>query len=170
MATDSLLDRDGELAQLSDETIDKLNEQLPPAWSHGNPIDVLGDAPPERFAQSVAIVLADEHVDGVLVILSPQAMTDPTGSATAVIEVAKKSSKPVIAAWMGGPRVREGIRLFNEAGIPTYSSPEKGVRSFMYLVSYSRNREVLYETPREIPVEFPLGPRQAASGVRRDSE
>lgn len=156
MATDSLLDRDGELAQVSDDTIETLNACLPPAWSHGNPIDILGDAPPERFAQAVSVVLADENVDGVLVILSPQAMTDPTGTATAVIEAAKKFSKPVIAAWMGGPRVREGIRLFNEAGIPTYSSPEKGVRSFMYLVSYARNREVLYETPREIPVEFPL--------------
>ncbi len=156
MATDSLLDRNGVLANLSDETLEKLNAQLPPAWSHGNPIDVLGDAPPERFGQAVTLALADEQVDGVLVILSPQAMTDPTGTAAAVIESAKHSSKPVLAAWMGGPRVREGIKLFNEAGIPTYASPEKGVRAFMYLVSYARNREVLYETPREIPVEFPL--------------
>ena len=162
MATDSLLDRDGELAQVSDETVEKLNACLPPAWSHGNPIDVLGDAPPERFAQAVSAVLADENVDGVLVILSPQAMTDPTGTATAVIDAAKKFSKPVIAAWMGGPRVREGIRLFNEAGIPTYSSPEKGVRSFMYLVSYAAQPGGALRNASRNPGRVPSGSRQTA--------
>ncbi|QDV23635.1 acetate--CoA ligase alpha subunit [Aureliella helgolandensis] len=156
MATDALLDRHGVLAELSDTTIARLNEKLPATWSHGNPVDVIGDAPPERFSSAAEIVLADNAVDGVLVVLSPQAMTDPTGAAQAVIKVARLSHKPLIAAWMGGDKVREGIELLNDAGIPTYSSPEKAIRAFMHLVSYARNRETLYETPREVPIEFSL--------------
>jgi acetyltransferase len=156
MATDALLERQGKLAELSAATIASLSQQLPAAWSHGNPVDVLGDAPPDRFATAVDIVLADEAVDGVLVVLSPQAMTDPTGAAKAVIEAAKRRDKPVLAAWMGGEKVQAGIELFNEAGIATYSTPEKAVRAFLHLVTYARNRETLYETPREVPIEFPL--------------
>ncbi len=103
MTTDALIDRNGELASLSAETMQKLNEVLPPFWSHGNPIDVLGDAPPERFAKAMEIVLQDKGVDAVLVILTPQAMTDSTGTAQASGEIAAhKSSKPILAAWMGG--------------------------------------------------------------------
>lgn len=156
MATDALLERQGVLAKLSDTTIQKLSKHLPAAWSHGNPVDVLGDAPPKRFASAIEIVLADPNVDGVLVVLSPQAMTDPTGAAKSVIQAVKRSHKPVLAAWMGGGKVREGIEALNNAEIPTYSSPEKGVRAFMHLVTYARNRETLYETPREVPMEFPL--------------
>ncbi|QDU98886.1 Succinyl-CoA ligase [ADP-forming] subunit alpha [Lignipirellula cremea] len=156
MATDALLERHGVLASLSEETVRKLDQELPAAWSHGNPVDVLGDAPPKRIGKAVELVLADEDVDGVLAILSPQAMTDPTGAASAVIKAIGRSQKPVLTAWMGGGKVREGIELLNVAGIPTYSSPEKAVRAFMYLVSYAQNRQLLYETPRELPVEFPL--------------
>ncbi len=156
MATDALLDRQGVLAKLSEQTVELLDKRLPEAWSRSNPVDVLGDAPPERFSIAVKSVLADVQVDGVLVILSPQAMTDPTGAAESVIAVAKGSPKPILAAWMGGGKVRAGIDRFNDAGIPTYSSPEKAVRAFMHLVAYGRNRDTLYETPREVPLEFPL--------------
>ncbi len=156
MATDALLERRGTLATLTEETIQHLSKHLPGAWSHRNPVDVLGDATPDRYALSVETVLEDEQVDAVLVILSPQAMTDPTGAARSVIRSAQRSHKPVLTAWMGGQKVREGIELFHTAGIPTYSSPEKAVRSFMHLVTYGRNREMLYETPREIPVEFSI--------------
>lgn len=154
MATDALLDRQGVLATFSDETMEKLNAILPGAWSHGNPLDLLGDAPPERFGKVVKIVLADPQVDGLLVILSPQAMTDPPGAATAVIEVTASTQKPVLTAWMGGAKVQEGIERFNNASIPTYTTPEQAVRAFMYLVSYARNRQLLYETPRALPVEY----------------
>ncbi|MCA9188168.1 MAG: bifunctional acetate--CoA ligase family protein/GNAT family N-acetyltransferase [Pirellulaceae bacterium] len=156
MATDALLERHGELSRLADATIEKLNQQLPAAWSHGNPIDILGDANPKRFGVAVEAVVADNNVDGVLVVLTPQSVTDPTASAEAVIAAAKKSQKPVLAAWMGGDKVRPGIDLFNKAGIPTYSSPEKAIRAFMYLVNYARNRDMLYETPAEVPMNFPL--------------
>lgn len=157
MASDTLLERHGKLAELSEVTVAKLNTVLPNAWSHGNPVDLLGDASSECFEAAVQAVLADRGVDGVLVILSPQAMTEPTEAAHAVVQAARTSSlKPVLAAWMGGRRVRDGIQVFHDAGIPTYSSPENGVKAFMHLVSYGRNRETLYETPREIPLEFPL--------------
>ncbi len=164
MTTDALIERNGELAELSEETIAKLNESLPPFWSHNNPIDVLGDAPPERFAKALEIVLRDKGVDAVLVILTPQAMTDPTGTAKAVGEVARGAHKPVLAAWMGGQSVSDGAEVLNQAGIPTYRTPEKAVRAFMHLVSYARNLSTLHETPRDIPMAFTLD-RQRLRGV-----
>jgi len=164
MTTDGLIERNGKLAELSPETIEKLNSFLPAYWSHGNPVDVLGDAPPERFAKALETVLKDPQVDSVLVILTPQAMTDPGGTAEAVVRVAGRAEKPVLAAWMGGRVVSEGIQVLSRAGIPTYPTPEKAVRAFMHLVSYSRNLEYLYETPRDIPMEFKID-RQRLRGV-----
>lgn len=156
MATDALLERKGTLAPLSNATLDELNQYLPDAWSRHNPIDVLGDATPERLAKAVEIALADNGVDAILVIFAPQAMSAPTDAAIAVIEAVKKSRKPVLTCWMGGISMQRAIQRFNAAGIPTYSAPEQAVRAFMYLVSFARTREVLYETPQNIPVEFPL--------------
>jgi acetyltransferase len=156
MATDALLERKGVLAKLSEETVAQLNEYLPPAWSRRNPVDVLGDASPQRIARALETVLADPGADAALVIFSPQAMSKPTDAAKAVIEVSWKSSKPVLASWMGGVAMQAGVTLFNSAGVPTYSTPEHAVRAFMYLVSYARTREVLHETPRDLPVEFKL--------------
>ncbi|MGA2030931.1 MAG: bifunctional acetate--CoA ligase family protein/GNAT family N-acetyltransferase [Thermoguttaceae bacterium] len=156
MTTDALIAHAGHLAELSDATMARLNEFLPPFWSHGNPVDVLGDAPPERFAKALEIVLDDRGVDAALVILTPQAMTDPSETARAVAAVARRTRKPVLAAWMGGRHVSEGIRLLSEAGIATFDTPEKAVRAFMHLVSYARNLETLYETPRDIALPFGL--------------
>ena len=156
MCTDALLERKGVLASLSEETIEQLNRVLPPAWSHGNPLDILGDALPERFGKALEIILVDSQVDGVLVVLSPQAMTDPTGAADAVIKAAKLTSKPILTSWMGGGKVLEGITRLTAAGIPTYNTPEQAVRAFMYLVTYARNREFLYETPRAMPLHYLL--------------
>ncbi|MGQ9575060.1 MAG: bifunctional acetate--CoA ligase family protein/GNAT family N-acetyltransferase [Thermoguttaceae bacterium] len=156
MTTDALIERAGELAELSEQTMARLDEVLPPFWSRGNPVDVLGDAPPERFAKATQIVLEDPGVDAVLVILTPQAMTDSTETARAVGQVAAKAHKPVLAAWMGGHTVTEGVQLLNQAGIPTYRTPEKAVRAFMHLVSYARNLSTLHETPRHIPMAFTL--------------
>ena len=125
---------------------------------------MLGDAPPDRFAKAVEIVLKDKNVDAVLVILTPQAMTDPTATAQAVGTAAGHAHKPVLAAWMGGRVVAEGIQLLNTAGIPTYNTPEKAVRAFMHLVSYARNLQILHETPKDIPLEFTLD-RQRLRGV-----
>lgn len=156
MATDALLAKQGQLATLSEETLRALNEFLPPAWSHGNPVDVLGDASAERFARAVEIVLRDKNCDALLVVLAPQAVTDASVTAVRVGEVAASHSKPTLAAWMGGYRVQAGRERLMEAGIPTYATPERAVNAFMHLVSYSRNLETLYETPREVPLTFRL--------------
>ena len=152
MAADELLARQGKLATLSSETIAKLNSVLPAHWSRQNPVDVLGDAKPERFAKALEIVVADSNVDGVLVVLTPQAMTDPMATAIRVADISATMREPVLAAWMGGHAVEPGRQILNQAGIPTYDSPDRAVRAFTYLVAYRRNREILYETPRQVPL------------------
>jgi acetyltransferase len=164
MTTDALIALGGHLAELSEETMQKLNEFLPPFWSHNNPVDVLGDAPPERYAKAIDVVAADPNVDAVFVILTPQAMTDSTGTARAVAEIAKKHKKPILGAWMGGRTVAEGMQILSENNIPCYTTPEKAVRAFMHLVSYARNLSLLHETPRDIPVSFSFD-RQRLRGV-----
>lgn len=154
MASDKLIATKGQLAVLSDETIEQLNLNLPEYWSHRNPVDVLGDARAKRFARAVEITIADKGVDAVLAILTPQGMTNATATARELIAVAEKQRKPVFAAWLGGASMREGIELFSQAGIPAYRTPEQAIQAFMTLVDYSRNLEQLYETPRDIPLNF----------------
>lgn len=156
MATDALISMNGKLTKLSDDTMKKLNEYLPPFWSHGNPVDVLGDAPPERFATATKIVLDDHEVDAALVILTPQAMTNPTATAVEVAKLADHTTKPIMAAWLGGQSMREGIGIFNKHGISTYDTPEGAIRAFMTLARYSRNLDSLFETPKDFPVSFTL--------------
>lgn len=154
MATDSLISLGGKLVKLSDETMQKLNDYLPPFWSHGNPVDVLGDATPERFATATQIVLEDENVDAALILLTPQAMTAPTAIAEAISELASKTTKSIMTAWMGGASMREGIQVFNNAGISSFPAPEQAIQAFMTLSDYSKNLSMLYETPKEVPVSF----------------
>jgi len=156
MATDSLIAANGVLAPLSGESMAQLNENLPSAWSHRNPVDVLGDARSKRIAKAVEVLLKDSSVDAVLVILTPQAMTNPTSTAKAVGQLAAATPKPILAAWLGGKSMREGVQVLNEFGIATYATPEQAIGAFMTLVEYSRNLESLYETPKDIPVQFPL--------------
>ncbi len=154
MATDALIAANGVLAKLSDATMEQLNNELPPIWSHRNPVDVLGDARTKRIEKAVQIVLNDKNVNAVLVILTPQAMTNPTGTAKAIAKLADTSSKPVLAAWLGGESMREGIRILIDNGVAAYQTPEQAIRSFMTLVQYNRNLQTLYETPKDIAVEF----------------
>lgn len=154
MATDSLISMGGKLVELSEKTMQRLNEYLPPFWSHGNPIDVLGDATPERFAGATEIILEDENVDAVLVLLTPQAMTAPTETAIAISQLAAKTTKSIMAGWLGGASMREGIQVFNQAGISSFTAPEQAIRAFMTLSNYSENQALLYETPKEVPVSF----------------
>ncbi len=154
MATDTLISLGGKLVQLTDETMQKLNDYLPPFWSHGNPVDVLGDATPERFAKATEIVLEDKNVDAVLVILTPQAMTAPTETAKAIVEISEKTSKLIMAAWLGGASMRGGVDIFTSAEIAVYTAPEQAIRAFMTLSNYSKNLNLLFETPKEVPVSF----------------
>lgn len=155
MATDALMGRKGVLATLGERTMESLNAILPPCWSHANPIDVIGDAPAERIAGAAELALGDPSVDALLVILCPQAITDPTRTAHAVAEVAGRAHKPVLTAWVGGRLMKPGRRVLSEAGVPSYETAEQAVDAFMHLIAYARNIEVLYETPRQVPLGTP---------------
>ncbi|HEU0025371.1 MAG TPA: GNAT family N-acetyltransferase, partial [Thermoleophilaceae bacterium] len=156
MAADTLLARGGVLAELGPDTVDALREALPSSASVVNPVDVLGDAPPERYESAVGTLLADPEVDAVLAILTPQAMSDPSGAAAAIVEARRAAHKPLLAAWMGGPAVERGMRTLASAGVPAYEYPDQAVDAFMHLVAYARNLETLHETPRALPVSFAL--------------
>jgi acetyltransferase len=156
IATDALIASGGVLAKLSPETMARLNENLPPSWSHGNPVDVLGDANSKRIEKVTQIVLEDAGVDAVVVILTPQAMTNPTATAKAIGKLAASTGKPMLAAWLGGQSMRESIPILTDSGIAAYKTPEDAIRAFMTLVGYQRNLEALYETPKDIPLEFPM--------------
>lgn len=151
MATDALMLAGGQLAPLHAETLATLNAALPPFWSHANPIDILGDATPERYRLAVEACGKDRNVQGVLVLLTPQAMTDPTETARQMQPFARLSNKPLLACWMGGSAVRPGVELLNAAGIPTFDAPESAIRAFLHMVQYRRNQELLYETPPALP-------------------
>lgn len=156
MATDALIAASGTLARLGPETLSRLDEAMPPCWSHGNPVDVLGDARSKRLAKAVEIVLQDPGADAILVIVTPQAMTNPTAMAQALSQLKDLSAKPILATWLGGSSMQAGRRILADAGIASYRTPEQAVRAFMTLVAYARNLESLYETPRDIPLTFAL--------------
>ena len=147
MATDLAVDMGVRMAELSPETIETLNGVLPPNWSQANPLDIIGDATAERYRAAVAACLADDNVDGVLAMLTPQAMTRPTEAAQAVVDVAKTSRKPVLTCWMGEAQVREGRSLFKQAGIPYFTTPEPAVEVFSFLSAFYENQRLLMQTP-----------------------
>ncbi len=147
LATDALLSAGGALAELSPPTLAALDQILPAPWSHGNPIDLLGDAGPERYTQALEIAAQDPHSDGLLIILTPQAMTDPTLTAEQVKRYATTTGKPVLASWMGGAEVDSGKRILNRAGIPTFPYPDTASRIFDYMWRYTFRLRGLYETP-----------------------
>lgn len=147
LATDALVTNGGELTALSKPTFDALNAFLPAPWSHNNPVDVLGDATAERYETALKICAQDENADGLLVILTPQAMTESTKTAECLQQYAKLD-KPVIASWMGGPDVGAGEDILNRAGIPTFNYPDTAARMFTQMWRYSENLKQLYQTPQ----------------------
>lgn len=150
MAADRATDQGIELSTLSPTTLTALNEVLPSVWSHGNPVDIIGDAPLERYQRAMDICLEDPGVDGAVVILTPQAMTKPTQAAEAVIKSAQNSNKPIMASWMGGNQVEEARRLFNNAHVPNFRNLENAVDAFSYLARYNRNQRLLLQTPARL--------------------
>ncbi len=152
LATDALIADGGELAPVSIDLMANLNEILPPHWSHGNPIDILGDADPERYSQVVELVSNDPKSDGILVILTPQAMADSTQTALAMREIYDRPAgyafgKPVLASWMGGDEVDKGKAILNQANIPTFAFPDAAARAFNYMWRFQKRLNSLYETP-----------------------
>jgi len=150
MAADRAADQGIELSTLSAETMTALSAALPTVWSHSNPVDIIGDATPERYRSAVDICLQDPGVDGAIVILTPQAMTEPTRVAEAVIESAANSRKPILTCWMGGNQVEPARQLFNNARIPDFRMLENAVDAFSYLATYNRNQRLLLQTPSRL--------------------
>ncbi|MES3630203.1 MAG: acetate--CoA ligase family protein, partial [Longimonas sp.] len=165
LATDALINGGGQLTELSEETTDALNERLPAAWSGSNPIDILGDASPQRYADALEIAADDENSDGLLVVLTPQAMTEPSKTAELLRPYARGNKKPILASWMGGDAVRRGVNILNQAGLPTFAYPDTAARVFNNMWRYSYNLRALYETPR-LPADGADGPdREAAASL-----
>jgi acetyltransferase len=147
LATDALVAGGGELSELSEETMKAFDAILPAQWSHNNPVDILGDAEPERYAKSLEIAAKDPSIDGMLVVMTPQDMTNPTQIAEKLKPYAKGLGKPVLASWMGGAEVAAGEQILNQAGIPTFQFPDSAVRAFNYMWRYAYNLKGIYETP-----------------------
>jgi acetyltransferase len=165
LATDSLLEAGGELAEISPATMEQLNRVLPPHWSHNNPIDIIGDAGPDRYKTVVEIMAKDPDNDGLLVIITRQGMTDVMAIAQFLQYHAKQDSKPIIVTWMGGDEAAAGGAILNRAGIPTFQFPETAVRIFQYMWRYSYNLRSLYETPTLADDEGGREERTAATRI-----
>ena len=162
MAADRAAEMDVSLPDLGTETLKGLNAALPAHWSHGNPVDILGDAAPERYQQAVSLCLRDPGIDGVLVMLTPQAMTRSLAAAEATIKASESSDKPVLTCWMGKSQVETARTLFGEHKLAHFDTPEASVEAFSFLASYRVNQQLLMQTPG------PLGRRSEpdAEGAR----
>ena len=166
LATDYLVTKEGKLAQLQPQSMEALDAALPAHWSRANPVDVLGDASAETYKKAVEICLRDTEVDGVVIILTPQAVTDPSDVATAVVDVTKKFNKPVLAVWMGESDVEEGREILEAGKIPNYRYPESAVDVFLQMYHYSRNLRILYETPSAMPPNLGFRPHVAEAIIQ----
>jgi acetyltransferase len=155
MACDRLLALGGQLAELSPETDARLKTVLPSYGSRSNPVDVLGDADAPRYAAAAEAVIEDPGCDGVLAILTPQAMTDPSGIALALVEVSRRHQlKPLLTSFMGEIKVAEGLEILRAGHVPTFDTAEDAIRAYMYMHQYTRNLANLYETPADILKDF----------------
>jgi len=159
LATDSLMATGGELTMLSSESLHELDSFLSPHWSHSNPVDVLADADAERFVKAVEIASKDPASDGLLAIIAPQGLANPTQVAERMKPLAHSTGKPLLASWMGGEGVAEGTAILNTASIPTFSYPDTAARAFTYMWRYTYNLRGLYETPALVDAAEAAGAR-----------
>lgn len=150
LATDKAVSTGAQMTVLPEKTIELLSTFLPSAWSHANPVDILGDAGPATYAKTIELIAQDPATDGMLVILTPQDMTDPTKTADAIIPYAKMD-KPLLASWMGGHTVEKGYEKLNNAGIPCYQYPDQAAEVFAMMHRHEEELKALYETPIERP-------------------
>jgi acetyltransferase len=170
MATDALIARNGNLAKLSQKTMDALNGILPHYWSKANPVDILGDAMADRYKAVVDLCLKDENVDGLLIIYTPQGVAEPSEIAKSIVEANKTRMphKTILTSFMGYETTEEANRILTENSIPTYSTPEQAVATYMYMYQYKRNLELLYETPEELPVDS-VPPKRPLTVIMRNA-
>ncbi|HVI33568.1 bifunctional acetate--CoA ligase family protein/GNAT family N-acetyltransferase [Phenylobacterium sp.] len=153
MAVDALTDRGGRVADLQPDTIEAITRAAPKSWSHGNPVDILGDAHPDLYGKAMEALLADKQNDAILVMNCPTAVADSTEAARTVVAASAGKQgpwgRPVFTCWLGDFAVAEGRRAFAAAGIPTHETPDEAVRAFMHLVDHRRNQELLMQTPSD---------------------
>ena len=171
MATDALIARGGKLAKLSQKTMEALNGFLPHYWSRDNPIDILGDAKADRYRAVVEACLNDENVDGMLIIYTAQAVAEPVEIARSIVELAKSrvyQNKTILTSFMGFGAVEEANSIFNQNSIPTYSTPEQAIKTYLYMYQYKRNIELIYETPEELPVDV-IPPKHPITVIMRNA-
>ncbi|MGD6852532.1 MAG: acetate--CoA ligase alpha subunit [Candidatus Bathyarchaeia archaeon] len=171
MATDSLIGFGGKIAKISQKTIDSLNLVLPPFWSHGNPIDVLGDAKADRYKAALDAALNDDNVDGILIIFTQQAVSESVEIAKNIVELVRNKpyqNKTILTSFMGYGAVQEANNILNANNIPTYSTPEQAIKTYMYMYNYQRNIDLLYETPEELPVDS-SPPRRPILAILRNA-
>ncbi|MDB5840399.1 MAG: family N-acetyltransferase [Herminiimonas sp.] len=154
MATDALISDQGKLAVLTAATLERLDAVLPATWSHGNPVDIIGDAPTERYVKSIEVLLQDPQSDALLFIHAPTAVVSSSEIAEKLVPVLRNSSRTAVACWLGGDAVARARTIFSEAGIPTYDTPEDAVHSFMQIVQFRRNQDLLMQVPPSVPSEF----------------
>lgn len=155
LATDRLIDLGGRLAVFSPETLNRLDAALPATWSHGNPVDIIGDADDRRYGDALCAVLDDRGADAVLVLNCPTAVASSSDAATAVAAIARDNRRiPVLTSWVGGVEAAAGRAILNTARVPTYDTPEDAVQAFMQMARYHGNQQALMETPLSLPQEF----------------
>lgn len=154
LAADALSLGGGMLAGLSGESMRQLREFLPPTWSQGNPVDIIGDAPVERYVRTLQILLADSGVDAVLLMHAPTAIVPSVQIASACVPLMQQAVQPVLGCWLGGEAVEQARSLCAQAGIPSYETPEQAVGGFLQLADFHRNQALLMQTPPSLPQGF----------------
>ncbi|MFP5469439.1 MAG: acetate--CoA ligase family protein, partial [Alphaproteobacteria bacterium] len=147
LATDELIDDGGVMASLSGATLARLNKTLPVTWSHGNPVDIIGDAPGARYAEATRALLEDENVDALLVLNCPTAIANSSEAGQAVLDNIGDTRKPVLTSWLGGASTGPARAMFRAAGVPSYDTPTQAVRAFGHILRYRRNQDLLMQTP-----------------------
>lgn len=170
MATDALAHYGVDPEPLDDDILGRLNEVLPAFWSRNNPIDILGDASPERFAKAIEICIDSKKFDGLMVILAPQALTKPEKVAQKLTEIMKHKNFPIFATWIGGRDMARGIEMLNNAGVPTYETPERAIKAFFYMYDYSRNLDLLNEIPPKLPGDLSFDRNAAEEKIKKGLE
>jgi acetyltransferase len=165
LATDSIIEKGGKLAKLSNETIEKLNNMLPAHWSKGNPVDIIGDGDEDRYQKTIEICLEDKTIDGILVLCVPQVMANPKKLADRVIDLSMKTTKPILTSFIGEESVYHARQILNRNNVPSYSSPDEAVEAYMHLYHYARNLELLYETPEELNIETTASHKQIVQKI-----
>ena len=172
LATDALIEQGGTLAELAPETLAALNAKLPATWSHGNPVDIVGDAPGARYVDAAAALAADPGVDAVLALNCPTAIASSEEAASALIQGWGGRTEPMlVTSWVGAAKAEPARKLFAAAGIPSYATPEQAVRAFLYLVEYRRRQALLTQVPPSIPEAFApdrAGARQLVAAALAD--